>query len=122
METLSVNPTAHAVSMPIVRATTAQTAQTPSSAPVARMDMKQTDAIEKNENIDMPKLTSKLNEVAELENLDISFGYNEKIDRVIINVLDKNTGEVIRKLPSEDAVKFAEGMEDMLGKLFDSKG
>jgi len=115
MENLSVNTT-HAVPASIA------TAQTPSPAPVMRMDTNKTDTTEKNENIDMPKLTSKLNQVAELENLDISFGYNEKIDKVIINVVDNNTGEVIRKLPSEDAVKFAEGMEDMLGKLFDKKG
>lgn len=120
METLSVNTTTQAVPTPVTY--TAPTAKTPSPTPVVRMDTNPADATEKNENVDMPKLTAKLNKVAELENLDISFGYNEKIDRVIINVLDKNTGEVIRKLPSEDAVKFAEGMEDMLGKLFDSKG
>jgi len=120
METLSVNTTTQAVATPVTY--TAPTAETHSPAPVARMDTSQTDATEKKENVDMPKLTEQLNKLAERENLDVSFGYNEKIDRVIINVLDKNTGEVIRKLPSEDAVKFAEGMEDMLGKLFDSKG
>ncbi len=120
METLSVNTTTQAVQTPVTY--TAPTAKTHSPTPVVRTDTNPADVTVKSENVDMPKLTAKLNKVAETENLDISFGYNEKIDRVIINVLDKNTGEVIRKLPSEDAVKFAEGMEDMLGKLFDSKG
>jgi len=74
------------------------------------------------EHVDMTKLAQQLNTVAKKENLDISFGYNKEIDRVVISVLDKNTGEVIRKLPSEDAVKFAEGVKDLLGKLFDKKG
>ncbi len=120
METLSVNTTAQAVSTPVTY--TEPTAKTPNPAPVVRMDTNHADATVKKENVDMPKLTHQLNKMAETENLDISFGYNEKIDRVIINVTDKNTGEVIRKLPSEDAVKFAEGMQDIIGKLFDSKG
>ncbi len=120
MENVSVNTTTQAVSSAVTY--TATTAKTPSSEPVQRMDTKQTDATVKTENVDMPKLTQKLNDVATKEQLDISFGYNEKIDRVVINVTDKHTGEVIRKLPSEDAVKFAEGMKEMLGKLFDRKG
>ena len=117
MENISVHTTP-AVLTPVAH--TAPTAKTSSPAPVMRTNTPQADASDKS--IDMPQLTAKLNKVAESENLDISFGYNEKIDKVIINILDKNTGEVIRKLPSEDAMKFAEGMEDMLGKLFDKKG
>ena len=113
METLSVNTATQAVATPIP-------VQQPVKTPILRTDTQQVDAEDKN--IDIPKLTDHLNKVAEHENLDISFGYNDKIDRVIINFMDKNTGEIIRKLPSEDAVKFAEGMEEMLGKLFDSKG
>ena len=115
MENLSVNTTT-----PTAVTHTAPTVKTPIPAPIMRTDTPQKDAVDKT--TDIPKLTAQLNEVAESKNLDISFGYNEKINKVIINVMDKDTGEVIRKLPSEDAVKFAEGMEDLLGKLFDSKG
>ncbi len=99
---------------------TAPTSQTPTTT--HPKDMMQQEATQKDKNVDMQQLTQELNEIAQKEQLDISFGYNEKIDRVVINVTDKNTGEVIRKLPSEDAVKFAEGMKEMLGKLFDRKG
>jgi len=119
MDNLSVNTT-QAVSMPI--SIEAPTAKTPST-PVVRTDTTQSDvATKKDTNVDMETLTQKLNDVAQDENLDISFGYNEKIDRVTINITDRNSGEIIRKLPSEEAVKFAEGMQDMLGKLFDKKG
>lgn len=118
MENLSVDTATPAVATAVTH--TAPTAKTPSPAPIMRTDTQQVDAV--NKDIDMPKLTAHLNKVAESEHLDISFGYNEKIDRVIINVMDKNTGEIIRELPSEDAVKFAEGMEELLGKLFDRKG
>jgi len=55
-------------------------------------------------------------------NLDIKFAYNDKIDQVYLNVIDKNTGQIIRKLPSEDAMKISESMKDLIGTLFDKKG
>ncbi len=120
MENISVNTTTQAVPTPVTY--TAPTAKTHDTVAVRRTDTPQTDTTENRENVDMPKLTEELNKLSERKNLDISFGYNEKIDKVIINVLDKSTGEIIRKLPSEDAVKFAEGVEEMLGKLLDKKG
>jgi len=120
MEMLSVNTTTQAVQTPVTA--TAQTAQTPAPALVMRTDTQHTQATRKSEDVDMPKLTEELNTMAKQENLDISFGYNKKIDKVFINIVDKTSGEVIRKLPSEEAIKFAEGMEDLLGKLFDKKG
>lgn len=119
MDNLSVNTT-QAAPMPVSMEVPA--AKTP-KASVMRTDTPTTEsATQKSKSVDMEQLTEKLNKLVESENLDISFGYNKKIDRVIINVLDKNSGEVIRKLPSEEAVKFAEGMQDVIGKLFDKKG
>ena len=116
MEHLSVN-TKQATQMPSMVSTAIKT-----QATVSRMDTTATEATVKEKNVDMPKLTQELNTTASKENLDISFAYNKNINRVVINVMDKNTGELITKLPSEDAVKFAEGMKEMLGKLFDRKG
>jgi flagellar protein FlaG len=120
MDMLSVNTTTQTVSMPVTA--TVPTAQTPTPALVMRMDTPNTQATKNVEDVDMPKLAEALNTMAQKENLDISFGYNKKIDKVFINIVDKNSGEIIRKLPSEEAIKFAEGMEDLLGKLFDKKG
>ena len=119
MDMLSVNTT-QAVQTPVT--VTAHTAQTPAPALVMRTDTQNTQATKSSEAVDMPKLTEELNSMAQKENLDISFGYNKKLDKVFINVVDKNSGEVIQKLPSEEAMKFAEGMHDLIGKLLDKKG
>jgi flagellar protein FlaG len=37
-------------------------------------------------------------------------------------VTDKLTGKVIRKLPTEEAMKIKESMKDLVGVLFDKKG
>ncbi len=65
---------------------------------------------------------NKFNEMSESLNLDVKFAYNDKIDQVYLNVIDKNTGKIIRKLPSEEAMKISESMKDLVGALLDKKG
>ncbi len=66
--------------------------------------------------------TQKFNEMSESLNLDIKFAYNDKIEQVYLNVIEKNTGRVIRKLPSEEAMKISESMKELIGTLLDKKG
>ncbi len=125
MDQLHINSSPTMVTMPISHAQASPTTAVKTSAPIEeiRKDTSPIGAItEKNKKVDMQQLTDELNQIAKKEQLDISFGYNDKIDKVFINIVDKSSGEVIRKLPSEEAIKFAEGMKDLLGKLFDKKG
>jgi len=66
--------------------------------------------------------TDKFNKMSDKLNLDIKFAYNDKIDQVYLNVIDKNTGQIIRKLPSEEAMKISESMKELVGNLLDKKG
>lgn len=68
------------------------------------------------------EVTKEFNNMSDSLNLDVKFAYNEKIDTVYINVTDKNTGRVIQKLPTEEAMKIKESMKDLVGVLFDEKG
>lgn len=64
----------------------------------------------------------KFNKMSEDLNLDVKFAYNDKIDQVYLNVIDKHTGRVIRKLPSEEAMKISESMKELVGALLDKRG
>lgn len=123
MDQLNINSQSTMVSIPmsLAQSPIVEPAQIVTPAQEIRTDTGRADTTQEK-NVDMQKLSEKLNTVAKNEHLDISFGYNDKIDKVFINIVDKNSGEVIRKLPSEEAIKFAEGMKDLLGKLFDRKG
>jgi flagellar protein FlaG len=70
----------------------------------------------------LKETTEKFNQMSEELNLDIKFAYNDKIDQVYLNVIDKHTGRVIRKLPSEEAMKISESMKELVGTLLDKKG
>jgi flagellar protein FlaG len=67
-------------------------------------------------------LTQKLNKEMEPLNPDIKFSFNEKIDNFVVNVVDKNTDKIIRKIPSDEALKIMEKMRELVGALFDKKG
>ncbi len=49
----------------------------------------------------------------------LSFSYHEKTGRIIVKVLDPNTDEVIREIPSKDAIKLLEHIQDFLGMIID---
>jgi len=71
---------------------------------------------------ELQKLTTQLNKEMEPLNPDIKFQYNDNINELVVNVIDKNTDKVIRKIPSDEALKIMEQMRKLVGALFDDKG
>ena len=53
---------------------------------------------------------------------NITFGYNDKINQMFINVIEKSTGKVIRKFPTEEAMSLSAKMKEIVGIIFDKKG
>ncbi len=49
----------------------------------------------------------------------MSFSYNEKTQRIIVRVLNNDTNEVVREIPSKEAMKLLEHIQDFLGMLVD---
>jgi len=49
------------------------------------------------------------------------FQYHEDTNRVSIKVIDKDTEEVIREIPSEEALELIQRMWEMAGILVDEK-
>ena len=88
---------------------------------------KQNEEINKKQKKEMTKqelqeLTQKLNKEMAPLNPDIKFSYNDKVNELVVNVVDKNTDKVIRKIPSDEALKIMEKMRELVGALFDDKG
>ncbi len=63
-----------------------------------------------------------LNEHMKSLDTNIKFGFNDKIDIMFVNVIEKSTGKVIRKIPTEEAMKLSEKMKEIVGMIFDKKG
>ncbi|NPA74329.1 MAG: flagellar biosynthesis protein FlaG [Epsilonproteobacteria bacterium] len=64
----------------------------------------------------------KLNDQMDALSVNIRFGFNDKIDSMYVDVTEKSTGKLIRKIPSEETMKIAEKMKEIIGMIFDKKG
>ena len=51
----------------------------------------------------------------------ITFGYEEKLGELVVQVSDKATGEVIQQLPSKEFIQFQLQMRAMIGLILDKK-
>ena len=80
------------------------------------------DISESKKGLKPEEIKEEFNKLSDDLNLDVSFAYNAKLNVQYINVTDKTTGQVIRKLPTEEAMKIKESMADLVGVLFDKKG
>jgi flagellar protein FlaG len=69
-----------------------------------------------NETVD------KLNSNMETLETNVKFGFNDEIDIMFVNVMEKSTGKTIRKIPTEEAMLLSEKMQEIVGTIFDKKG
>lgn len=49
---------------------------------------------------------------------DISFQLDDSSGRMVVNVTERNSGEVIRQIPSEEALQLAENLSEIRSLLF----
>ncbi len=70
----------------------------------------------------LTKKIENLNQQMDILNTNIQFGFNDKIDALYVNVMEKSTGKTIRKIPSEEAMSLAEKLKEIVGMIFDKKG
>ncbi len=72
---------------------------------------KQPDAAEVDEAI------SNLNDYVQNLSRDLKFSVDEESGRMVVKVLDANTQDVIRQIPSEEALRLARSLHDGEGLL-----
>ena len=71
---------------------------------------------------EIQKVTQELNEAMNPLNINLEFKYNQKVDELVVQVVDKSNDKVIREFPPKEALKLMEKMRELVGMLFDKKG
>jgi len=76
----------------------------------------------------LQEVADSLNESPELGRRDLQFSVNTEADKTVIKVVDSNSGDLIRQIPSEEIVRFAERLREdaeqvgqVVGMLIDSR-
>ena len=82
--------------------------------------------IEKKSKEDIKKelqhVIEELNKQMNPLNTDLEFRFNDKIEELTVQVIDKKHNKVIREFPPKEAIKLMEKMRELVGMLFDKKG
>ncbi|MET4001048.1 flagellar protein FlaG [Marinobacterium sp. MBR-109] len=63
----------------------------------------------------------KMNELMQSGNRSLRFSVDDTADRVVVKVMDLETEEVVRQIPTEETLKFSEFLEGMVGLIFDER-
>ena len=51
----------------------------------------------------------------------LSFSVDEVLNRAVITVIDKKSGEIVRTLPSEEVLRFVHNVDKLKGIIFDDE-
>lgn len=101
-----------------------QTTETKSSS--ATEVQKQSDELgdkqeQQNLRSELAKLTEDLNKEMNPLNINVRFGFEDKIGEMNVSVFEKDTNKLIRKFPSDEAVALMSKMREIIGIIFDKK-
>lgn len=61
-----------------------------------------------------------VNAMLEIRSIGLQFEIDQDTHKVIVKVVDRNSGEVIRQVPNEEVVRIAKVMGEMSGLLVDA--
>jgi len=77
---------------------------------------------EKKSAMSLEKAVEESNKMAQIMNSQIRFNIDHDTGQVIVKVINKETQEVIRQIPSEDMVKLASRADELRGLIFNEEG
>ena len=69
----------------------------------------------------LTEISASLNEDMDIRSKNLSFSIDKDTDRMVVTVTDKESGKVIKKIPSEAVLKVAHSMTTLKGILYDDK-
>ena len=78
--------------------------------------------IDVNKNVDADELHEAVREMRKYhgwENFNIDFDRDEETNSLIVKIIDRNTGEVLRQIPPDQILKMRHHLREALGLVFD---
>ena len=69
----------------------------------------------------LEEAVARLNEQMEANGRKLGFSVDDRLNKQIVRVMNKETGEVVRQIPNEVVIRVANSIEDLKGVLFDAE-
>ena len=81
---------------------------------------------ENRQSEERPEVTQKMldaleKDIESIHSIGLTFSRHKETGRTIIKVMDKQSHELIREIPSEEVLNLAAKIDEMIGILFDKK-
>lgn len=73
------------------------------------------------EPVNMELVLSELQQVSQAFNRRLSFALNEKLDQVVVKVIDSETDKIIKEIPPAELQHVHERIREVIGILFDER-
>ncbi|MHC1745245.1 MAG: flagellar protein FlaG [Syntrophobacteraceae bacterium] len=67
------------------------------------------------------KLVDEVQSYLDNLNIELDFNIREKTGDIVVRVLDRKSGDVIRQLPPDDLLELRDKLDELRGALFDKK-
>lgn len=99
-------------------ATQASGASAAQAAPVAETDPT---TAEEPQRVALEKAVTDIREFVQATQRNLDFSIDDSTGRVVVKVIATDSGEVIRQIPSETALKLAQNLSDASSLLFQTK-
>ena len=91
------------------------------SAPAAKQSIPDKSAAPIADPELVKKATEQINKFIQSSSRDLQFSVDQNLNRIIVKVVDKETGEVIRQIPGEETLAIANSLDTSKGVLIRSK-
>lgn len=88
---------------------------------LARETTARTAAPASQEPVNMELVLSELQQVSQAFNRRLSFALNEKLDQVVVKVIDQETDKIIKEIPPVELQHVHERIREVIGILFDER-
>jgi flagellar protein FlaG len=68
---------------------------------------------------EIKRTVEELNRLSGKFNEKVQFGYYENTNRIVVKIIDKDTNEVVREIPSKYSIRLLEHIQECTGLLVD---
>lgn len=70
---------------------------------------------------ELEDIVDKMQETVKIMQRDLNFSIHDNTGMTVVKVMDASSGEVIRQMPTEDALVLAERLDEMRSLLFEAR-
>jgi flagellar protein FlaG len=78
-------------------------------------------SLNENEKEKVSKLVDSLNDFLTPTRTSLKFEYHEKLNEYYVTLVDDNTKEIVKEIPSKKMLDFYAAMKDFIGIMIDKK-